>query len=90
MTPDPKKIDWAVIENVFALLERDGRVLTEGEKQVIMGQRRINGILFETVDALLKTFPNDSAQPAITQAKDLLKDLPGQEPPGCQTSTGPR
>ena len=85
MSSDPKT-DWAVIENVFELLEKDGRVLTAGEKQVIAGQRRINGILFETLDALLKTFPDESAQPGIMQAKDLLKDLPGKEPPGCKTS----
>jgi hypothetical protein len=86
MTPNPQKTDWSVIENVFELLQRDGRILTEGEKQVIAGQRRINGILYEAIDALLKTFPDDSAQPAITQAKVLLTDFPGQEPPGCQTS----
>lgn len=87
MTPEPQKTDWAKIENVFELLESDGRTLTPGEKQVIAGQRRINGILFEALEALVKTFPDGSGQPAITQARDLLKDLPGKEPPGCQTST---
>lgn len=87
MTPDPNpKTDWAVIENVFELLERDGRVLTEGEKLVIAGQRRINGILFQVVDAILKSSPDESAPSAILEAKNLLKDLPGREPPGCETS----
>lgn len=86
MTPEPDKTNWADINNVFALLETDGRTLSAGEKKVIAGQRRINGILFETMEALLKTFPADSAHPALTQARDLLKDLPGKEPPGCKTS----
>lgn len=85
MTPNPTPIsDWTKIENVFDLIEKDGRVLNEGEKRVIDGQRRINGILFQTVDALLKSFPSDSAPPEITAARDLLKDLPGKEPPGCK------
>lgn len=90
MTPepvktDPEKIDWTDIQKVFELIETDGRKLTVGEKCLIAGQRGINGILFEAIDALLKTFPDESAPPEIARVKTLLKDLPGKEPPGCRT-----
>ena len=42
MTPDPtKKIDWSEIGNVFELLETKDRKLTDGEKKIIAGQRKI-------------------------------------------------
>jgi hypothetical protein len=87
MTIKPEQnTDWTKIENVFGLLEQDGRVLTEGEKLTIAGQRKINGLLFQAIDALLETFPDGSAPPVIMKAKELLKGLPGKEPPGCETS----
>ena len=42
MTPEPQKNKWAKIENVFELLETKDRKLTDGEKQIIAGQRKIN------------------------------------------------
>ena len=89
MTPNPQKTDWSKIENVFELLERDGRVLTDGEKQLIAGQRKINGVFFDVLTTLLATFPNESATPAITLAKNLLQPVPGDEPPGCERSIPP-
>jgi hypothetical protein len=83
MTPEPQKTDWSKIANVFKLIEDDGRQLTIPEKRLIAGQRKINLTLFQAIDAVLKTFPDESAPPAIIAAKGLLKDLPGQEPPGC-------
>ena len=85
MTPEPKKKDdWTVIENVLALLETHERKLTLGEKQVIAGQRIINGILYQAISAILGTFPDDESAPqAIRDAKKLIADLPGHEPPGC-------
>ena len=86
MTPEPQLENrWAVIENVFALLETDERKLTPGEKQVIAGQRFINGTLYNAILAILTTFPDDESAPqAIKDARHMLKGLPGLEPPGCK------
>ena len=85
MSSDPtKKIDWSEIGNVFELLETKERKLTAGEKQIVAGQRRINGILYRAIDSILKTYPDESAPPDLIEAKNLLKDLPGKEPPGCR------
>ena len=84
MTPEPKlESKWAVIENVFALLETDGRKLTPGEKQIIAGQRVINRNLYQAIISILETFPNESAPQAIKDARNLIAGLPGNEPPGC-------
>lgn len=83
MTPDPRKRDWSILENVYALLETDGRILTEGEKELIAGQKKINGIFVQAIDALLSAVPDESASPAIMFAKEKLKDVAGKEPPGC-------
>ena len=88
MTPEPQlENKWAVIENVFALLETDERQLTPGEKQVIAGQRIINGTLYQAILNILETFPDESAPQAIKDAKNLLRGLPGLEPPGCLVPT---
>lgn len=87
MTPETKlETKWAVIENVFALLETDGRKLTAGEKQIIEGQRIINGTLYNAILAILSTFPDgESAPNQIKFVRNLLTGLPGSEPPGCKT-----
>ena len=89
MTPESKlENKWALIENVFELLESDGRQLMPGEKQVIAGQRVINGILYHAIGAILATFPaDDSAPQGIKDARKLLVGLPGLEPPGCKEPT---
>lgn len=90
MSSDPtEKTDWTNIEHVFALLETNERKLTLNEKRIIAGQRLINGILYQALDAILQSFPDESASPAILKAKDLLKDLPGKEPIGCNASNKP-
>ena len=90
MTPEAKlETKWAVIENVFALLETNERKLTPGEKEVIAGQRIINGILYGALNAILSTFPGDSAPQAIKDARNMLVGLPGLEPPGCDEKKPP-
>lgn len=90
MTPEPQlENKWAVIENVFELLETDERRLTAGEKQVIAGQRIINGTLYDAILAILASFPDESAPQAIKDARNMLKGLPGLEPPGCELKTAP-
>ena len=85
MTPEPKlENKWSVIENVFELLETDERKLTPGEKQLIAGQRIINGKLYDAILAILTTFPDESAPQVIKDTKNRLKGLPGSEPPGCK------
>jgi len=85
MTPEPQlENKWSVIENVFELLETDGRKLTAGEKQVIAGQRIINGTLYEAINKILATFPDESAPQAVKDARNMLTGLPGSEPPGCR------
>ena len=74
---------WTKIENVFELLEVDGRKLTPGEKDVIAGQRIINRNLYQAIIAILGTFPDEAAPQAIKDARNLIADLPGNEPPGC-------
>jgi hypothetical protein len=85
MTPEPKlENKWSVIENVFELLETDQRKLTAGEKQLIAGQRHINATFYAAIDAILGTFPDETAPQAIKGVKKMLVGLPGSEPPGCQ------
>jgi hypothetical protein len=81
--------DWSNIDNTIDLLESEGRALTSAEKRVLEGQRKINGILFETLSAILDTFPEHGAPPAIARAREMFWDLPGQEPPGCSTTPPP-
>jgi hypothetical protein len=89
-TPAERPDDWTKIENVFALIEKDERKLTAGEREVIAGQRKINGSIYEAISAILATFPDDgTAPPAIIEAKSQFGDLPGREPPGCKTRTLP-
>ena len=84
MTPEPQlENKWAKIENVFELLETDGRKLTPGEKQLIAGQRIINGKLYDAISAILATFPEESAPQVIKDTMKRLNGLPGSEPPGC-------
>lgn len=90
MTPEVKlENKWALIENVFALLEDDGRKLLPGEKRVIEGQRIINGTLYQAISAILTTFPDETAPQAIKDARNLLIGLPGLEPPGCEEKKPP-
>ena len=85
MTPEPQlENEWADIKNVFALLETNGRVLTPGEKRIITGQRIINGTLYNAVLAILTTFPDEAAPEQIKIVRNMLKGLPGLEPPGCE------
>ena len=79
---------WEKEENVFALLETEGRVLTEGEKRIIRGQRRINSLLYEALDALLQSLPEEYASPLLTKARANLQQVPGKEPPGCERDIG--
>ena len=90
MTPEPKlENEWADIKNVFKLLETDGRVLTPGEKRIIAGQRIINGTLYATILTILETFPDEAAPQAIKDARNMLNNLPGLEPPGCELKKAP-
>jgi hypothetical protein len=51
-----KKQDWTNIENVFAFIEKKNRrKLGKGEKELIIGQRQINGRFFEAINAILET-----------------------------------
>ncbi len=83
MTPEPKQKNFAKIEHVFELLETNDRQLTQGEKQVIAGQRIINGLLYRAISAVLATFPDETAPQAILDAKNSIGAVPGKEPPGC-------
>ena len=83
MTPEPKQKNFAKIEHVFELLETNERKLTPGERQVIAGQRIINGLLYRAISAVLATFPDETASPAILEAKNSIMAVPGKEPPGC-------
>ena len=84
MTTGTKNPDWSKLENVVKFLEQGGRKLTPEEQSVIDGQRRINGLLFQAIDVLLKTFSDENAPPSIVEAKAKIKGLPGREPPGCE------
>lgn len=89
MTPEPKQKNFARIEHVFELLETDNRQLTPGERQVIAGQRIINGLLYRAISAVLATFPDENAPQAILDAKNSIGDVPGKEPPGCPEDDQP-
>ena len=90
MTPEPQlENKWTDITKVFELLETKDRKLTPGEMQVIEGQRIINGTLYDAILAILRAFPDEAAPQGITDARNMLKGLPGLEPPGCQLKKPP-
>jgi hypothetical protein len=84
-----KKVDWSKREEVIKLLETDGRKLSEGEKQLIDGQRQINGHFFEAISAILETLsPAKGATKAksarsLADLKKAFQEVPGDGPPGC-------
>ena len=90
MTPEPKQKDFSEIDHVFELLETDERKLTPGEKQVIAGQRIINGLLYRAISAVLATFPDQTASQEILEAKNSILAVPGNEPPGCPKQLDPQ
>jgi hypothetical protein len=86
MSTEPEPVEWTNLETVIAFLERDGRTLTPNERRVIDGQRRINGLLFDAIGAILETFPQENAPPSIIKAREHFQEIPGKEPPGCGPS----
>jgi len=80
--------DWTKIENVFTEIQRlnSDRPLTEGEKELIRGQRQINRRFFNVLNDILENLsPTQGASTAKTLAeiKLELQKVPGERPPGC-------
>lgn len=84
-----KKIDWSKREEVFKLLETNGRKLSDGEKRIIDGQRQINGHFFEAISAILealspsKGVTKASSAQSLAALKEEFQTVPGDGPPGC-------
>ena len=83
------KIDWTKREAVIKLLETNGRVLTAGEKDLIDGQRQINGHFFEAITAIFehltlsKGASTKKTAATLATLKESFKNVPGDGPPGC-------
>jgi hypothetical protein len=85
--------DWTDEENVFAFLEQldEGRKLSEGDKELIRGQRQINRRFFDTINAILDVIsPAAKASQSevdslerLAALRDQFQTVPGERPPGC-------
>jgi hypothetical protein len=86
--------DWTNVQNVFKHLKalNGGRPLTPAEKELILGQRRINRRFFDAITAILDVVsasPSESAKAkrvhkdTLTNLKKDFQTLPGERPPGC-------
>jgi hypothetical protein len=94
MAKKPDKPDWTKVENVFKHLKElnGGQPLTPAEKELILGQRRINRRFFDAITAILDVVSasaTDSAKAkrvhkdTLTNLKKDFQTLPGERPPGC-------
>jgi hypothetical protein len=81
--------DWTKIQDVFDYLEsKNERTLTEGEKELIRGQRQINRKFFNVINAILETVsPSANAEARspdpLAAVKAAFQTIPGERPPGC-------
>jgi len=59
-------------------------------RMLIRGQRRINGRIFEALTVILNSFPTQNLDPEsrrlLAEAKDIVKVIPGEDPPFCEPS----
>ncbi|HXM35207.1 MAG TPA: hypothetical protein VN920_08470 [Pyrinomonadaceae bacterium] len=92
-----KKPDWSKIEDVFAFLEKkNGRALSDGEKELILGQRQINRRFYEAISAILenaspsKQFDKRSNAQSLAAIKKDFQSVPGERPPGCASDADPK
>ena len=60
-------------------------------RMLIRGQRRINGRIFEALTVILNSFPTQNLDPEslrlLAEAKDIVRVIPGEDPPFCEPST---
>jgi hypothetical protein len=85
--------DWSKLETVVKTLEAGSRKLTAGEKEVLEGQRRINGIFYEAITFLLEqASPATTAEKprtrSVAKIKTSIQGVPGDGPPGCVDPMG--
>jgi hypothetical protein len=87
--------DWSKLETVIAKLEIGGPKLTQAQKDVIQGQRVINGLFYEAITFLLEQHsPSRTAEEkpktrSLAEIKTSIQGVPGDGPPGCVDPMGP-